>query len=94
MGACIECYKKNVVRRAAIASEYINRIKSKPCSSCGGRYHPCIMDFHHTGDDKSYAVSKMKTYSMEKIKAEIAKCILLCANCHRMKHNLEGGFMT
>lgn len=56
------------------------------CKECG--YNKCIyaLEFHHLGN-KEYAPTKMfqKGLSWDKIKKEIDKCELLCANCHREK---------
>lgn len=53
---------------------------------CGGEFHPVCMQFDHRGDDKKYKnISKMTNYSMERIMEEIAKCDLVCANCHALR---------
>ena len=87
---CIDCHKEYTKKRAAVIKKYIDNIKSKPCNDCGVKYPPYVMDFHHTGDDKIYTIAAMGTYSIEKIDKEIAKCDLLCANCHRIRHYKEG----
>jgi predicted HNH restriction endonuclease len=45
-------------------------------------------EFHHDGEEKKYSISTLaqKGYAIETIKAEIAKCVVLCANCHRIRH--------
>jgi len=60
--------------------------KSKPCTECGKSFPPVAMDFHHKDGDKEYDVSNMVTrgYSEETFRREIAKCIVLCACCHRV----------
>lgn len=58
------------------------------CSLCG--YDRCYaaIDFHHIDRaTKEYEVSYLWGFSWEKIKSEIDKCILLCANCHREVEN-------
>jgi hypothetical protein len=57
------------------------------CERCGEDCPHCI-DFHHVGD-KTANVSQMVNhgYSKERIKAEIARCDVLCANCHRKLHD-------
>ena len=67
----------------------INQIKSKPCDMCGGIFPPSAMDFHHI--DPETKTNKggrgiERSWSIEKIDAEIEKCILVCANCHRIIH--------
>lgn len=63
--------------------------KGGKCIACG--YHRDIkaLDFHHlNGDTKDFGLSERgMTRSWEKIKSEIDKCILLCANCHREVHS-------
>jgi hypothetical protein len=44
----------------------------------------CVMDFDHLSD-KQLNVSQMVTYSDARFQAEIAKCEMVCANCHRLR---------
>lgn len=56
------------------------------CSNCD-EDHPACLDFHHTNpDEKRFRVSQYGRYSLDLVKEEIEKCILLCANCHRKEH--------
>lgn len=58
------------------------------CYFCG--YKRCIMalEFHHIDESKKkFGIShKGFTRSWEKLKREVQKCILVCANCHREIH--------
>ncbi|MDT7542376.1 MAG: hypothetical protein QOE33_2280 [Acidobacteriota bacterium] len=58
------------------------------CQVCG--YEHCIeaLEFHHLDPkQKDFGISnKGYTRSWEKVKKEVDKCILLCANCHREVH--------
>lgn len=59
-----------------------------PCADCGVVYHPRVMDFDHLPEfDKRYTISKMVQMQckIETILEEIAKCELVCANCHRIR---------
>ena len=48
-----------------------------------GAYDAELLDFHHLDQNtKTSSVSKIRHYG-KKFKEEIAKCTLLCANCHR-----------
>ena len=60
-------------------------LKAVPCADCGASYHTCVMDFDHVRGNKSANVSKMLAMSPDKILAEVAKCEVVCANCHRMR---------
>ena len=58
------------------------------CNRCG--YNNCIaaLDFHHKdSDEKEFNITGGNLKSFEKIKSELDKCELLCANCHREHHN-------
>jgi hypothetical protein len=66
----------------------VNRVKGlSGCADCGRHYHPAVLDFHHLEpEDKQASVGDMiRNAGMERLKAEIRKCVLLCANCHRMR---------
>ncbi len=69
--------------------EWLSAIKSKPCQDCGQCYPPYVMDFDHRDSDTKIAsislMSIRNTSSFEKIKLEIEKCDLVCANCHRQR---------
>ena len=60
------------------------------CVECG-ESHPACIDFHHERDDKEANVSGLiRKASKERILAEIAKCEVLCSNCHRKRHWCNG----
>ncbi len=65
--------------------EYIKEAKNLPCQDCGIRYPYYVMDFdHRNSNEKKFAISQSKRIgSIEKTKTEIAKCDVVCANCHR-----------
>lgn len=86
-------YKKNPAPAKARAlkqvqekREWISQQKNKPCADCGGVFDPVCMDFDHLPEyDKVANLSVMYQYPLEKIKEEIAKCEVVCANCHRLR---------
>ncbi|RJQ36972.1 hypothetical protein C4559_04565 [Candidatus Microgenomates bacterium] len=67
--------------------KFLESIKNNPCFDCGKRYPPWIMDFdHREGEIKIGSISHLairNTSNFEKLKKEILKCDLVCANCHR-----------
>lgn len=74
-------------RRAERNRVILHEAKSKPCADCGVQYPPCVMDLDHVRGKKDKCVGSMLTYSVERLRAEIAKCDVRCANCHRLKSN-------
>lgn len=61
---------------------FIRDLKARPCTDCGVQYPYYIMQFDHISDDKSANVSALITCSKKRLIEEIAKCELVCANCH------------
>ena len=57
------------------------------CELCGEK-HPGVLDFHHRDPKgKTMTVSRaVYGRGWAAVEAEMAKCELLCANCHRKKH--------
>lgn len=66
--------------------DYLNVVKDGPCMDCGGRFPPIAMDLHHVGEDKLFSPALLTNRGWKVLKAEVEKCILLCANCHRVRH--------
>lgn len=64
--------------------EYKKTLKCERCTE----NHPACLDFHHVAGKKDIEISKIVNCgrSIESIKKEMAKCIVLCANCHRKEH--------
>ena len=73
--------------------EQINQYKmTVGCAHCGYKDNPDILHFHHLDPSTKIAnVSRMvgKNHSMEKIKQEMDKCILLCITCHHKVHDIK-----
>lgn len=64
--------------------EIIREAKSVPCMDCEQTYPYYVMDFdHREGVDKIYNIGRMGRRSKKALLAEIAKCDVVCANCHR-----------
>jgi len=58
------------------------------CSACGFS-HPAALDFHHT--DPATKTASVHTLVGDRryaaAREEIKKCVVLCANCHRVHHH-------
>jgi hypothetical protein len=73
-------------RRAALGTWVLNYLQTHPCVVCG-ESDPIVLDFDHIRGKKKYPVTYMIShqYCLETVIEEIAKCQVLCANCHRRK---------
>ena len=77
---------RNREQRSNNRERYKHYKSNTPCSRCGGVFPNCVMDFDHRDPtEKKHCVAQMMGYSWGRILEEIAKCDLLCANCHRIK---------
>ncbi len=79
----------NVYERKKRLWEFYNQLKATlECARCGEN-HPATLQFHHRDPQKKdFNLSEAVNdgYSIEKIKREVAKCTVLCANCHAKEH--------
>ncbi len=67
---------------------FINEYKVQTgCGRCGYNKHACALDFHHTETKRENVARLAKScLSLDSLKEEIRKCIVLCSNCHREEH--------
>jgi hypothetical protein len=75
-------------QRRADMRNFVDNLKRNPCMDCGGSFPPECMDFNHRDPStKIGGVAKLSSAggSMAVLLAEIAKCDLVCANCHRIR---------
>jgi predicted RNA-binding Zn-ribbon protein involved in translation (DUF1610 family) len=87
---CKKCRADAVIKRRKKLKQLAIEYKGGKCERCG--YKKCYdaLDFHHCNGNKEFGISaKGHTKSWEKIRIEIDKCILVCANCHREIHAEE-----
>jgi len=65
--------------------EYVHEyLRTHPCIDCGEK-DIVVLEFDHKGDKISAVSNMLSRHSLEKIKQEIDKCEVRCANCHRRK---------
>ena len=67
----------------------IEQAKNRPCTDCDGTFPYCCMHFDHRDPTEkvfciSEAVTELKC-NMVDLDAEIAKCDVVCANCHAIR---------
>ena len=91
-------YEKNkatiIAASTASAKAYKDKWRSfkatLSCVQCG-QNHPATFDFHHINrDTKEASVNELiKNRAFKRAMEEVKKCVVLCANCHRIHHHNE-----
>ena len=68
--------------------EYLSQ---HPCVDCG-EDDIVVLEFDHVGDDKAINVAQaVWEYGIDRLTAEIDKCEVVCANCHRRRTAARSG---
>lgn len=88
-------YPNNKQRRIELNKAAKRRIKEhldalkieKGCVDCGYNKEAVALDFDHVSGDKSFSIAFGLSYGygLPKLLAEVEKCEVRCANCHRIK---------
>lgn len=75
----------------------IRAAKARPCADCGGEWPHYVMHFHHRDPATKDAVighmirAPGAARAIERLREEIEKCDVLCANCHALRHGGKFG---
>jgi transposase-like protein len=80
---CLRCRSAAVTRRRRKVKRILVEEAGGACLICG--YDRCVaaLEFHHLDPtEKRFALSLRGARSLESLRAEARKCVLLCANCH------------
>jgi hypothetical protein len=78
-------------RKSEIKKWYKEYKLTQRCTRCA-EDHPACLEFHHLDPkqkDLHLAQAVDRGWSVERLKAELAKCACLCSNCHRKFHRHE-----
>ena len=85
----LEQQKEKNKRHLIKVGEWLNQYKKHLfCARCH-ESHPATLQFHHRNpEEKDFSISVYRTgkWSRDRILKEIAKCEVLCANCHAKEH--------
>ncbi len=85
---CAACKRETQAKRKVRLRLWMEQYKqARCCERCGYSDHRAL-EFHHLRrEEKAINVSEMlRGNSVATMKREIAKCVLLCANCHAIEH--------
>lgn len=79
--------RHRMARREAARQMILEFLESHPCVDCG-EVDPVVLDFDH--NDRSQKIIEVTEvpylgWALDRLKAEIDKCTVRCANCHRRK---------
>lgn len=97
---CANCHRirhaaEDVASKGGAVVDFRRRLKVRAVEYMGGRCNECdmsgpaaVFDFHHTdASDKRFGISQDGIpRRWETVVAELDKCVMLCANCHREVH--------
>lgn len=78
-----------------VMREWVSRfLADNPCGDCGESDIRCLEFDHRPGEGKRKEIALMlaQPASLATILAEIAKCDVVCANCHRRRTSERAGF--
>lgn len=87
-----EMNQKNKVKYQKRKEWFVSYLSTKKCAHCGLADIECFELHHKTpkgrvnGRRVDPAITTMLCHSEKRLMAEIEKCIVLCANCHRKEH--------
>jgi 5-methylcytosine-specific restriction endonuclease McrA len=80
-------YIENIKKK--ITDYILNFKRNSKCLDCGfkGDNYPQVLDFDHVIGSKKFNISEFRlhTSGFNKVKKEINKCEIVCANCHRIR---------
>jgi len=81
-------------KRALIAERtayLVDFLRARPCVDCG-EPDPLFLEFDHRGHKHFNIAANLGNRKWQSILDEIATCDVVCANCHRRRTALRGGF--
>lgn len=80
-------YKDNSQKARTARYKKYYELKDNPCTDCGLSFPPFLMHWDHMGElEKEGTIAHMMTNnSWQDVLDEIAKCELVCGNCHGLR---------
>jgi hypothetical protein len=90
--ASVKRHQETAHARRVINRNWLTALKLRHgCAVCGYRGHPAALDFNHYKGEKKLDLCAMvkRGYSIQTLREEIAKCVILCSNHHR-EWTIEG----
>lgn len=84
---CAACLRRQREYAASFKRFWVEQFGEK-CYRCSGSFPDAVYDFHHKNPaEKKHGINTLiKSKNSEIIVEEMKKCVMLCANCHRIVH--------
>lgn len=91
-GYCKDCKREYANELNKARRKAIDALKTAPCADCGNSYPPVCMDFDHVRGEKLFGIAKIRNRGVDwqRVLDEVAKCDIVCANCHRLRTKDRG----
>ena len=87
---CKSCFNEKCIKRWIERKIDALEYKGNECEDCNllaTRENYVVFDFHHLDPStKEVSWQKLRLRSWTSIQEELDKCVLLCSNCHRLRH--------
>ena len=64
---------------------WVQSLRDRPCTDCKQSFPVVCMDFDHVRGKKKFNIGKAFSRPKKAILKEIAKCEVVCSNCHRIR---------
>ena len=86
-------WKRSSPKQSSTHAWIVSLKAGQACTDCGRVFPPAAMQWDHIpGTEKVADVSALRNQPRELILAEIAKCELVCVNCHTLRTARRAGW--
>lgn len=86
--SCKSCFNLYCVKRWTKIKVDAVQERGGKCFDCLQEYPHTVFEFHHLDPStKDYEWNKLRLMSPARRNKELEKCVMLCANCHRIRHH-------
>ncbi|HEX6621326.1 MAG TPA: helix-turn-helix transcriptional regulator, partial [Solirubrobacteraceae bacterium] len=87
-----QSYAAKLARQRALSAQVLDHLRHHPCVDCG-EADPVLLEFDHLHEKTaSISVLLSQAATSKAIEAEIARCEVVCTNCHRRRTATRGGW--
>lgn len=85
---CKNCFNRHTTQRYIERKLTAIKLLGNKCCDCNGIFEYPVYDFHHLNpQEKDFNWDEVRRLKWETVLTELKKCVLLCSNCHRLRHH-------